>query len=267
MESRDKSFCWKFHYLYPNLHNSRPCTFKKRLAWSVIYKSWIKESSANHVIVFFFFSPLKNCVFWFLKETETLFASFKKFFGTLALWKTRTHIFFTGIIQIFWPFFSKKVTTSEILKYNKWCYPLLSAHTDSWFWRPAKDGDTLSGCSRLLIRNLSWAFSPVLAGDAEVPTRPIISGKRALVKPRSVAASHLISLAWLETFQHHDCGATSQPHMGKWSCQGRVAKRLWILLLTYWSEEYNTATLSLTLRMYPFVPTTTTKIVLWCYLK
>lgn len=65
MESRDKSFCWKFHYLYPNLHNSRPCTFKKRLAWSVIYKSWIKESSANHVIVFFFFFPEKLCILIF----------------------------------------------------------------------------------------------------------------------------------------------------------------------------------------------------------
>lgn len=144
-----------------------------------------------------------------------------------------------------------------MLKYNKDCYPLLSAHTDSWFWRPAKDGETLSGCSHLLIRNLSWAFSPVLAGDAEVPTRPIISGKRALVKPRSVAASHLTSPVRLETYQHHVCGAPSQPHMGKWSCQGRVAKRLWIPLLT--TEEYNTATLPVTLRMHPFFQAATTK--------
>lgn len=99
--------------------------------------------------------------------------------------------------------------------------------------RPEKDRDPLRGGSCLSVRKLTWTFSLKVVGDAEMPTRPIVSSKKAMLKPYirlksftpdlpGVTGDPLISCPWMT-------GPRFQA--GGWSCRVRAARQLWTLLL------------------------------------
>lgn len=105
--------------------------------------------------------------------------------------------------------------------------------------------------SRLSIRKLSWAFSPKMAGDTEVPTDPVREQSKAI--QRWCFTSDLP--VWLET-----CGCLIPGFSMVLLSESSNAALNTALKQT---KEKNTFTLSLTLRMQPSLEEGLSQ----CYLK